>query len=150
MRQLKIVTFVASVALYVALTGCGGGGSSNSNSGPAANPTATSVIQGEQNALPLSVAAKIPAGLRCPSRDIVWVNMHTKAFHDPGDPWYGRTKNGQYMCRSDAIAAGDHPAGSHREHTGSQQNTEMQATPMPTEVPTTAGHHRRHHTTSSS
>lgn len=148
MRHLKIVTLVASVALYGALTGCGGG-SSNTSASPAANPTATSVIQGEQNALPLAVAAKIPAGLKCSSQDIVWVNLHRKTFHDPGDPWYGKTKNGEYMCRADAIAAGDHPAGSRHAHMGSQPNNMMQATAAPTDTPTPMpGHHRRRNSSS--
>ena len=66
--------------------------------------------QREQNALPLSAAAPIPNTLRCKG-DIVWVNMHKKTYHEPGDPYYGRTKNGQYMCKAAADAAGYHMAG---------------------------------------
>ncbi|HZV78507.1 MAG TPA: hypothetical protein VFF60_02720 [Candidatus Binatus sp.] len=147
MQHLKAVTFIALFALSATLAGCGGGGSSNSNNAPAANPTATTVIQGEQNALPLAVAAKIPPGLKCAKSDIVWVNMHTKAFHDPGDPYYGKTKNGEYMCRADAIAAGDHPAGQRHSHMNSQSNnTMMQATAAPApEATATPHYHRRHH-----
>ena len=147
MRCGRIVTLVASVALIAALAGCGGSGSSNTSSSPAAAPTATSVIQGEQNALPLAVAAKIPPGLKCTSSDIVWVNLHRKTFHDPGDPWYGKTKNGEYMCRNDAVAAGDRPAGSRHAHMGSQPETQTQATATPTETPT-PGHRRHRHTPS--
>jgi hypothetical protein len=27
-------------------------------------------------------------------------------FHEPGDKWYGKTKQGKYMKESDAVAAG--------------------------------------------
>ncbi|HME81148.1 MAG TPA: hypothetical protein VKF82_03615 [Candidatus Eremiobacteraceae bacterium] len=146
MQHWKPVTLVASIAAAAVLAGCGGGGSSNSNTSSTAAPTPTSVIQGEQNALPLAVAAKIPAGLKCASSDIVWVNMHTKAFHDPGDPWYGKSKNGMYMCRADAVAQGDHPAGARHTHMGSQPNAMPAATPTPVETATPSGRHHRHHT----
>ncbi|MBV8172510.1 MAG: hypothetical protein JO219_11330 [Candidatus Eremiobacteraeota bacterium] len=140
MQHLKVVTLVSFFALATVIAGCGGGGSSNSNTSTAASPTPTSVIHAEQNALPLAVAAKIPAGLKCSSQDIVWVNMHTKAFHDPGDPYYGKTKNGAYMCRADAIAQGDHPAGARHSHMNSS-TTEATAAPEATATP----RHRRHH-----
>lgn len=36
----------------------------------------------------------------------VWVNKDTKIYHLPGDHWYGKTKNGEYMSLSDAEKAG--------------------------------------------
>ena len=86
--------------------------------------------QRESAALPQANVAPVPAGLNCGATQPVWVNLHTKAWHEPGDPYYGRTKNGAYMCASDAAAKGYHAAGAHHADTT---------------APVTGGkHHKRH------
>ena len=44
-----------------------------------------------------------PAGL-------VWVNTATHTYHRETDPWFGRTKEGQYMTEAEARKAGYHEA----------------------------------------
>ena len=42
----------------------------------------------------------------CPSDQVVWLNTRTGIYHEKGMRWYGRTREGAYVCRKDADAAG--------------------------------------------
>jgi hypothetical protein len=53
----------------------------------------------------------VPSNLDCGSAKPVWVNTHTHVYHVAGDPVYGRTKHGAYMCPQEARTAGYHAAG---------------------------------------
>jgi hypothetical protein len=55
-------------------------------------------------AMPPKIAA-LPAQTP-PSPGMVWANPDTRVFHRAGDPWYGRTKKGQWMTEADALKAG--------------------------------------------
>ena len=64
------------------------------------------------SALPQSdkPAAAPPAG-----SGMVWVNLDSKVYHREGDPWYGKTKHGQYMTEPEAQKAGYRPAKTGKE-----------------------------------
>jgi hypothetical protein len=40
---------------------------------------------------------------------LVWVNTSSKIYHCTGDKWYGKTKHGEYMAKSEAAAKGYKP-----------------------------------------
>jgi len=42
----------------------------------------------------------------CPSDTVVWLNLPTKIWHYKGERWYGRTKNGAFVCLKEAAASG--------------------------------------------
>ena len=44
---------------------------------------------------------------RCPGQAVVWVNTKSKIYHHAGANTYGHTKEGAYMCETDATAEGD-------------------------------------------
>jgi hypothetical protein len=43
----------------------------------------------------------------CPRDTVVWLNLPTGIYHFKGERWYGRTKNGAFVCMKEADAAGD-------------------------------------------
>jgi hypothetical protein len=123
MQRKALLTTACVAALAAAMvSGCGGGSSSSaSSSSSSAAPMGTT--EGQRQA-PLSQAAPIPAGLTCKDA-IVWVTAKRHTYHEASDPYYGRTKSGQYMCLAAAVAAGDHAAGAHHSHMGNQAPSDM-------------------------
>jgi hypothetical protein len=48
----------------------------------------------------------------CPGDTVVWVNLGgSKAYHVSGDKYYGKTKEGAYMCQKEADQSGYHAVG---------------------------------------
>jgi len=43
----------------------------------------------------------------CPRDTVVWLNIPTSIYHYGGERWYGRTRDGAYVCEREAIAEGD-------------------------------------------
>jgi hypothetical protein len=70
--------------------------------------------RGSPAATPIVVAAsqiqffdtEAAAQKHCPSDTVVWLNIPSGIYHMKGERWYGRTKNGAYVCQKEADAAG--------------------------------------------
>jgi hypothetical protein len=50
---------------------------------------------------------EIAARRHCPKDTAVWLNTNSGIYHEKGMRWYGRTREGAYVCRAEANAAGD-------------------------------------------
>ena len=138
MRIPQQFTILFAVTAALALAACSGG----KNSGSSSTTTTTTTTQSSPGAMaPGSPAAMAPgssaaagsATMSCAGGERpVWANTRTHVYHLPSDPMYGQTKHGKYMCKSDAIAAGYHAAGSRRHHhTGGANGAQAQPSPSP-------------------
>jgi hypothetical protein len=153
----SFLELLGALALVAAVAGCGGGGGgsapqNNATVAPLASPM--TAVQKEVAGLPLAQAAPIPKGLHCKG-DIVWANTNKKTYHREGDPYFGRTKHGEYMCEAAADAAGYHLAGSH--HKGSMNGSSgsmndmngmsnsSDTSDMSSTSGTMSGSHKHHH-----
>jgi hypothetical protein len=43
----------------------------------------------------------------CASDVVVWLNTKSHVYHEKGQTYYGHTKQGAYVCKKEADAAGD-------------------------------------------
>ena len=60
---------------------------------------------GQPQTYPTEAAAKAA----CPHDIVVWLNTKSRYYHYKGQPWYGTTDVGAYVCKAEADMAGDIP-----------------------------------------
>jgi hypothetical protein len=103
MKRLPALTLIAMLAF--ALAACGQKASTRTSTiSPAPVESGPLHPAHGRNAM----LAASPSDLHCGSTQPVWVNTHTHVYHKPGDPFYGHTKFGGYICEQDAVRAGYH------------------------------------------
>ena len=114
---LRLGTMTLIVSLLLA--GCGGGKRAANDASNAMQNTV------RQAGSAMNGATHAEAGspnMHCGAVKPVWVNTKSGAYHEPGDPYYGHTKEGKYMCPSAARAAGYHASGStHSKHSSTSE-----------------------------
>lgn len=111
--------------LIAALAACGHGSNTQSNTttngivtNSSAAPSPTNVAAQPMggtdqagNAMAVGTLATVPPTVQCGAVLPVWVNTSKHVYHVSTDPYYGRTKHGEYMCPATAKAQGYRPAG---------------------------------------
>ena len=109
-RKFAVVPLFA--LLLAGLAACGGNKTQNTASNAAAPMATTGAMSMATGAMEgggaMSAAGTIP---NCGAVKAVWVNLKTKVYHEPGDPMYGKTKHGKYLCPAAAKKDGYRPAG---------------------------------------
>lgn len=103
--MLRSMAVAAALLLAAASAAHAQATPSHSAAAPAAPHTSASLG-------PNQFSSEQAAKSHCPADTVVWANLGgSKAYHASGDRFYGKTRQGAYMCRKDADQAGFHPAG---------------------------------------
>ena len=84
--------------------------SSTAAPAPAPAPTTTAAPAPSAPTAANQFADEASAKGHCGAGLVVWVNTKSKVYHFAGSRDYGRTKQGAYMCETEAQAAGDRAA----------------------------------------
>jgi len=109
----RVLAAMSLVAIAFALVACGGSKSSSASATPAASAQPGTSGSARKESMP-----------NCGPVQPVWVNLNTKVYHEPGDPSYGKTKNGESLCPSQAAAQGFRAAGERRHRHKKAASTE--------------------------
>ena len=58
----------------------------------------------------IAVTATVIIRSRHNASETVWVNLYSNVYHEPDDPWYGKTRAGAFMSKSAALARHARPS----------------------------------------
>ena len=58
---------------------------------------------------PPTYSTEAEAKKACPNDIVVWLNTKSRYYHYKGQPYYGKTDVGAYVCKAEADMAGDIP-----------------------------------------
>jgi hypothetical protein len=92
---------VISACALTLVTACGQKASTRTTAVTPA-PVVSGPLHPGQNAM----LASSPSDVHCGAKPPVWANSHSMVYHVEGDPYYGHTKYGGYICEKDAVRAG--------------------------------------------
>ncbi len=110
----RAIVLISLLGIMLGLAACGSGKSSSAQStNNAASKIATAAPMEAATAGGTEESGAVP---NCGAVQAVWVNLNSKVYHEPGDPMYGKTMNGKYMCPSAAKAQGFRPSGGALSH----------------------------------
>ncbi len=89
--------------------------SSNNNNAPAGNANASSAAATTANH-PFDMksgqfATEALAKKSCGTNPVVWVNTKSKVIHPANDQYFGKTRQGAFMCQNTAEKDGYHTQG---------------------------------------
>lgn len=127
---MRTILLLAICGTFSVLVACGGGRSSNA--GNAANNAAheAGTAAGAMGNAAKGAMGAVAGKPNCGAVQAVWVNLNSKVYHEPGDPAYGNTKHGEYLCPSEAQAQGFRPAGGERSGGGRYHRRKRSASNM--------------------